>query len=88
MPGFVALKLCPHLKLVPLDFKLYSDCSKKVMDVLRRYGPISPASLDEAYCSLTEYCRENEVTPSEAAERMRAEVKAETGEALTSLHQY
>lgn len=34
------------------------------------------AALD---CSLTEYCATNNVTPTEAAQRMRDQVKLETG---------
>lgn len=79
MAGFVAKKLCPHLKFVKLDFALYTSCSKSIMKILGQYGEISPASLDEAYCSLTEYCKRENVTPAVAAERMRAQVLAETG---------
>ena len=53
MAGFVAKKLCPHLKFVKLDFALYSSCSKAIMKVLGEYGEISPASLDEA-CELSD----------------------------------
>lgn len=71
------------------------------MNILRQYGDISPASLDEACksryvplvtrrktrlltselvdCSLTDYCKRENVSPAEAAERMRAQVLAETG---------
>lgn len=79
MAGFVAKKLCPHLKFISLDFSLYTSCSKAIFAVARQYGDISPASLDEAYCSLTDYCRRENVTPAEAAERMRAQILAETG---------
>ncbi len=48
MAGFVAKKLCPHLKFISPDFELYTECSKKIFAILEQYGPISPASLDEA----------------------------------------
>lgn len=48
MAGFVAKKLCPQLKFISPDFKLYVECSKKIFAILEQYGPISPASLDEA----------------------------------------
>ncbi|KAM0747038.1 DNA/RNA polymerase [Meredithblackwellia eburnea MCA 4105] len=79
MAGFVAKKLCPHLKFVNLDFSLYSRISKQIMEILGQYGPIAPASLDEAYCSLTDYCKTHNLTPEEAAQRMRDHVKRETG---------
>ena len=62
-----------------LNFELYSSCSKKIMAVFERYGTTSPASLDEAYISLTAYCAAESITPSEAVQRIRAAVKEETG---------
>lgn len=62
-----------------LNFELYSACSKKIMAVLERYGTTSPASLDEAYISLTACCATESITPAEAVERIRAAVKEETG---------
>lgn len=38
MPGYIAKKLCPHLIFVKPDFTKYSQASKKVMDILARYG--------------------------------------------------
>lgn len=46
--GFVAKKLCPHLLFVPLNFPLYTAASKEIFTILRQYGDMSPASLDEA----------------------------------------
>ncbi|CEQ41185.1 SPOSA6832_02879, partial [Sporobolomyces salmonicolor] len=51
MPLFVAKKLCPHLISLKLEPKLYVAASREIMAVLENYGPISPASLDEA-CKL------------------------------------
>lgn len=79
MASFVAKKLCPHLNLVPCDFSHYSACSKLMMQVLSEFGPMSPASLDEAYISLTTYCRDKSVSPAEAAATMRAKVLEKTG---------
>ncbi|KDE05235.1 hypothetical protein MVLG_04370 [Microbotryum lychnidis-dioicae p1A1 Lamole] len=79
MAGFVAKKLCPHILFVKPDFSLYTKCSKEIFCILAKYGQISPASLDEAYCSLTDYCEREKCSPAEAAERMRAEILQETG---------
>jgi nucleotidyltransferase/DNA polymerase involved in DNA repair len=47
MAGFVAKKLCPHLIFVDGHFKRYSECSRQIMDILRRYDAnMAPASLD------------------------------------------
>lgn len=48
--GFVAKKLCPELIFVKINFSRYSEMSKKVMDVFRRYDPtMAPAGCDEGY---------------------------------------
>lgn len=33
MPGFIAKKLCPHLIIVPLNFKKYQEVSKEVSEL-------------------------------------------------------
>ncbi|ETE59095.1 hypothetical protein L345_15176, partial [Ophiophagus hannah] len=48
MPGFIAKKLCPHLIIVPLNFKKYEEVSKQFM----------PMGLDEAYLNISEYLEE------------------------------
>lgn len=79
MPGYIGMKLCPHLKIISPDFAWYLECSRKIMDTLRSFGETSPASLDEAYVSVTDYCARENVTPAEAGERMRAQVKLVSG---------
>ncbi|XP_029140728.1 DNA polymerase kappa [Protobothrops mucrosquamatus] len=55
MPGFIAKKLCPHLTIVPLNFKKY----KEIREVLAEYDPqFMPMGLDEAYLNITEYLEE------------------------------
>ncbi|KAK4055057.1 hypothetical protein OIO90_003398 [Microbotryomycetes sp. JL221] len=78
MAGFVAKRLCPHIIFVKPDFSLYTSASKSIMNILKQYGELSPASLDEAYISLTEYCKRERISPATAAERIRAQVLAET----------
>ncbi|GAA6052983.1 hypothetical protein JCM3770_001163 [Rhodotorula araucariae] len=79
MPLFIAKKLCPHLVSLKLEPDLYVKASREIMAVLAKYGPISPASLDEAYVDLTQYCVDHQVTPTEAITRLRVEVHATTG---------
>lgn len=80
MAGFIAKKLCPKLKFVKPDFRKYSEASKRMMDVLRRWDPnMAPASLDEAYLNITEYLKNTGKSADEAVAEMRAAVKAETG---------
>ena len=48
MPGFIGMKLCPHLKIVKPHYDKYRDISNKVRKVFMKYDPnFSPMSLDE-----------------------------------------
>ncbi|KWU43713.1 DNA/RNA polymerase, partial [Rhodotorula sp. JG-1b] len=79
MPLFLAKLLCPHIKSLSLKPELYTRASKAIFSILEKYGPIAPASLDEAYADMTDYCANEGVTPAEAVARMRAEVYETTG---------
>ncbi len=55
MPTGQALKLCPHLLVVPGRMSVYKDVSRKIHDIFRRYTSIiEPLSLDEAYLDVTD----------------------------------
>jgi DNA polymerase kappa len=75
MAGFVAMKLCPQLICVPMNFAKYMAKAEEVREVLALYDPdFQSASCDEAYLNLTEYCQEHHMTPEEAVSQMRADV--------------
>lgn len=75
MAGFVALKLCPQLICLPLNFDKYTTKAREVRTVLAKYDPrFQSASMDEAYCNLTEYCTTHSLTPDDAVAQLRAEV--------------
>ena len=75
MAGFVAMKLCPQLICVPMNFAKYMAKAEEVREVLAMYDPnFQSASCDEAYLNLTEYCQEHHMTPEEAVSQMRADV--------------
>ncbi|KAF2738460.1 DNA-directed polymeras-like protein kappa [Polyplosphaeria fusca] len=79
MAGFVAMKLCPQLICLPLDFAKYSAKAEEVRTVLAEYDPrFESASCDEAYLNLTEYCEEHQLGPDEAVQQLRAEVFEKT----------
>jgi len=64
MPGFVAKQLCPQLKFVPSNFKLYSRCGAQVRAIFAQFDPdFSSHSLDEATLALDGFCERNSVTP-------------------------
>ena len=75
MAGFVAMKLCPQLICVPMNFAKYSAKAEEVREVLALYDAnFESASCDEAYLNLTEYCQKHHMTPQEAVSQMRADV--------------
>ncbi|MGY6030954.1 DNA polymerase IV [Phytobacter sp. AG2a] len=55
MPTAMALKLCPHLTLLPGRFDAYKEASHQIRDIFSRYTSlIEPLSLDEAYLDVTD----------------------------------
>lgn len=59
MSTAMALKLCPHLKVVPGRFDAYKAASSHIREIFSRYTSlIEPLSLDEAYLDVTdsEHC--------------------------------
>ncbi|MGF1711104.1 DNA polymerase IV [Vibrio kagoshimensis] len=55
MPTGKALKLCPHLLVVPGRMQVYKEVSKKIREIFTRYTLlIEPLSLDEAYLDVTD----------------------------------
>ena len=76
MAGFVALKLCPQLVCLPLNFPKYTAKATEVREVLARYDPnFESASIDEAYLNITEYCQDHDLEPDDAVAQLRAEVE-------------
>ncbi|PKE27857.1 DNA polymerase IV [Rahnella sp. AA] len=55
MPTGMALKLCPHLKVIPGRMEAYKEASNHIREIFARYTPlIEPLSLDEAYLDVSE----------------------------------
>lgn len=79
MAGFVAMKLCPQLICLPLNFEKYTAKAQEVRAILATYDPrFESASVDEAYLNLTEYCKEHQMDPEDAVRQLRAEVHEKT----------
>lgn len=79
MAGFVAMKLCPQLICLPLNFEKYTAKAEEVRAVLAEYDPrFESASCDEAYLNLTRYCEEHQMDPDDAVQQLRAEVHEKT----------
>ncbi len=58
MPGFMALKLCPQLILLPCDFPKYRRVADQIHALFKELDPCFEApSLDEAFLDLTDASR-------------------------------
>ena len=76
MPGFIALKLCPQLKLIGGHFHRYKEESIKIMEILEEYDSFLESSgLDEAYVDLTDYCKTNKIYSKDEIIGMVKEIK-------------
>jgi DNA polymerase kappa len=54
MAAFVAMKLCPTLICLPLNFEKYTAKAQEVRAVLSNYDPrFESVSIDEAYLNVT-----------------------------------
>jgi DNA polymerase-4 len=83
MPSFEARRRCPHAVFVPGDMAKYRRESRRVFEIFRRYSPlVEGLSTDEAFLDLTGTDRLLGDAVS-TGERLRAEVRATTGLALS-----
>ncbi|TVR39519.1 MAG: DNA polymerase IV [Planctomycetota bacterium] len=72
-----ALRLCPHLVVVPPRFERYREVSRQLRAIFARYTDlIEPLSLDEAYLDVSSN-HINEPSATRIAERIRADVAQE-----------
>lgn len=79
MAGFVALKLCPQLVFVPLNFDKYIAKAKEIRAILAHYDPrFESAGLDEAYLNITQYCQDKQMDPDDVVMQLRSEVAERT----------
>jgi DNA polymerase kappa len=75
MASFVAMKLCPELICLPINFAKYGAKSDEVRAVFARYDPrFQSASMDEAYLNITAFCKEHGMDPWDVVQQMRAEI--------------
>ncbi len=79
MPSSRARRLCPELVFVKPRFEVYRDVSRQIRAIFAHYTAlIEPLSLDEAFLDVT--ADMNGLGSATAtAERIRAEIRAETG---------
>ncbi len=69
-----ALKLCPHLELVPGRMSVYKEISAHIREIFSRYtNLIEPLSLDEAYLDVTD-CQLYQGSATLIAEKIRFDI--------------
>ncbi len=78
MPSARAVKLCPSLILLPVNFEKYRVESRRVQEIMRSFSEqIEPLSLDEAYLDVTDSPAFGGVA-TEIARAIRQKIFAET----------
>ncbi|MBP6121925.1 MULTISPECIES: DNA polymerase IV [Providencia] len=74
MSTAVALRLCPHLKVVPGRMALYKETSVHIRKIFARYTDlIEPLSLDEAYLDVTD-CQQLHGSATLIAQEIRQQI--------------
>lgn len=69
-----ALKLCPHLELVPGRMSVYKEVSNQIREIFSRYTDlVEPLSLDEAYLDVTD-CPLYQGSATLIAEKIRFDI--------------
>ncbi|MBE2181535.1 MAG: PHP domain-containing protein, partial [Chthoniobacterales bacterium] len=73
MPTARALKVCPHLIILPGDYERYEHFSRMMFSMAEDYTPlVEVGSIDEGYGDLSGVTR---WSPREAAERLRRNIR-------------
>ena len=77
MPSSMALKKCPHLIIVPVNFEVYREESRLIFDIFRDYTDlIQNISLDEAFLDVTN-CRKYKGSATLIAQEIRHRIYQE-----------
>lgn len=79
MPIWEALKLCPHLILVPGDSDKYLETTKRFLTIIKDYSPnVEIFSIDEVFMELT-----LDIDAFKVAFEIKSRIKEEIGEYIT-----
>lgn len=78
-PLWMAMERCPSLTVIPPDYRLYVDASRKFISLLRDFSPaVEQYSIDEAWVDMTGTERLYG-SPIAAAELIRQRIREELG---------
>lgn len=76
MPVFKAMEKCPQLILVPVQFDLYREESRKIRSIFARFTEmVEPLSLDEAYLDVSELESSGAAIAREIRNQIREELR-------------
>lgn len=77
MPMIQASRLCPELRILPVNMPLYISVSKQIHEIFNRYTPdIEPLSLDEAFLDVSGSVKLFG-SAAEIAKRIKQDIKRE-----------
>jgi DNA polymerase-4 len=80
MPVAQARRLCPHGVFLEPNFAAYSEYSRQMFEIMRRYSPaVEATSVDEGYVDLSGTLRLHKAPPWEVAHRMLQEIRVTLG---------
>lgn len=75
MPLFKAKELCSYLVMVEPHFELYKTLSQAFFNVIGEFSKeLEVASIDECYVDMTQFIKENHLSPLEAAKQIQNKV--------------
>lgn len=67
MPGFIAMKLCPHLKFIKSNFQKYEEAAAQAREVFSKFdASFCSRGLDEASLCITQYCTQTGFSATQA----------------------
>ncbi|TXI94218.1 MAG: DNA polymerase IV [Neisseriales bacterium] len=74
MPTSQAIKLCPELVLLPVNFAKYKQVSRQIHEIFKRYTDlVEPLALDEAYLDVSNSPHANG-SATQIAEKIRQDI--------------
>ena len=78
MPIVQARKLCPQAVFRDPDFQTYTDFSRRMFSIMRKYSPaVEVTSVDEGYVDLTGTLKLHKAPAWEIAHRILSEIRAD-----------
>eukprot|EP00871_Galdieria_phlegrea_P000999 jgi/Galph1/18/GphlegSOOS_G4774.1 len=79
VPGFIGLRLCPQLRIIPPRFDKYCEVSSRISELLNEFDPHHRMTMDEAYLDITHYVVRYNLSLEQAVENIRTKIFQSTG---------